>query len=250
LSAARIRTPADGVPKTWRDDAADNEEVEMNRKLMWAVLAIGLALVIAPFALSLPSKASAGERMLNDFQPIMQPNSVASTADYYDNVFTKLRPVALAFNAGTVARFRHYQQGLGGMQKEEPALVAMLATQLGMTPQQVQQLLAQQFPATAQMFQSLPQMGTDFTGMVGLMDQNVGTFKRVPSGLDHYQPLVSTMQANVDNYKQVNSLPSFRLFAWFFVIPGVLLIALSGYGLWADRTHTKAAAHHARPTPA
>jgi len=48
----------------------------MNRKLLWTVLVIGLALVIAPFALSLPSKAGAGERMLNGFQPIMQPDQV------------------------------------------------------------------------------------------------------------------------------------------------------------------------------
>lgn len=34
----------------------------MNRKLLWAVLVIGLALVIAPLAMSLPSKANAGER--------------------------------------------------------------------------------------------------------------------------------------------------------------------------------------------
>ena len=41
----------------------------MNRKLLWAVFAIGLVLVIAPFAL-LPTKTSAvGEDMLNGFQP-------------------------------------------------------------------------------------------------------------------------------------------------------------------------------------
>jgi hypothetical protein len=221
----------------------------MNRKLLWPVLAIGLALVIAPFAMSLPTKASAGERMMNDFQPIMQPNSVATTADYYDNVFTKLRPVALAFNADTVARFERYQQGLTGMQEERPLLVTTLAQQLGMTKQQVQQLFAQQFPAMAQMFQSLPQMGSDFSGMVALMNQNVGTFKRVPAGLDHYQPLVSTMTTNVENYEQVSSLPSFRLFAWFFIIPGLLLIAIAGYGLWTSRS-PKATAHHAHATPA
>ena len=52
----------------------------MNRKSMWAVLVIGLALVIAPLALSLPSKAGAGERMLNGFEPIMQPSQVQTTA--------------------------------------------------------------------------------------------------------------------------------------------------------------------------
>jgi hypothetical protein len=222
----------------------------MNRKLLWAVLAIGLVLVIAPLAMSLPSKASAGERMMNGFQPVMQPSSVATTADYYNNVFTKLRPVALAFNANTVHRFKGYQQGLAALQREEPNLVPTLARQLGMTPQQVQQFLAQQFPAFAQMLQTLPQMGTDFSNMVGLMQQDVGTFKRVPPGLDHYRPLVTTMQANVDNYRQVNSLPSFRLFAWFFIVPGLLLVAISGFGLWSGRTRAKPVAQHARPTHA
>jgi len=62
----------------------------MNRKVLWGVLAIGLALVIAPLAMGLPGKAAAGQRMMNGFQPIMQPDQVAITADYYDNVFVPL----------------------------------------------------------------------------------------------------------------------------------------------------------------
>ena len=52
----------------------------MNRKLLWAVLAIGLALAIAPFALGLPGKSAAGQRMLSGFEPIMQPAQVETTA--------------------------------------------------------------------------------------------------------------------------------------------------------------------------
>ena len=63
------------------------------------------------------------------------------------------------------------------------------------------------------------------------MEQNTAIFAAVPAGLAHYKPLVDTMQANVDNYKQVNSLPSFRLFTWFFVVPGALLVLLAGWGL-------------------
>ena len=222
----------------------------MNRKVLWAVLVIGLALAIAPFALSLPGKASAGQRMLNGFQPIMQPDSVATTADYYDDVFTKLRPVALAFNAQTVERFNGYQQGLAGLEQEAPKLVPTLAQQLGMSPQQVQRFLGEQFPAMAQLFQGLPRMGTDFSSMVGLMEENVAVFEQVPPGLDHYRPLVTTMQANVDNYRQVNSLPDFRLFSVFFVVPGVLLILLAGFGLYTGRSTREVVVHRARPTPA
>ena len=33
----------------------------MNRKLLWAVLAVGLVLVVAPFALGMPGKTAAGQ---------------------------------------------------------------------------------------------------------------------------------------------------------------------------------------------
>jgi hypothetical protein len=39
------------------------------------------------------------------------------------------------------------------------------------------------------------------------------------------------MQTNVNNYAQVDSLPNFRLFTWFFEVPGVLLIIFSLLGL-------------------
>jgi len=71
----------------------------MNRKVLWAVLVIGAALVIAPFALSLPSKANAGEHMLGSFQPIMQPDQVKTTAYYYNDVFTPLGQVVSAMSA-------------------------------------------------------------------------------------------------------------------------------------------------------
>jgi hypothetical protein len=39
--------------------------------------------------------------------------------------------------------------------------------------------------------------------------------------------LLDTIQANVGNYQAVVALPSFKLFPWFFVIPGVLLVLLA-----------------------
>jgi hypothetical protein len=213
----------------------------MNRAVLWAVLAIGLALVVVPLAISMPGKAADGEQMMKDFEPIMQSESVATTADYYDNVFTKLRPVALAFNADTVDRFKGYQQGLTGLQDEAPKIVPALAQQLGTSEQQVQQFVGQQFPAMSQLFQGLPQMGTDFSNMVGLMEQNVEVFERVPPGLDHYQPLVRTMEGNVENYDQVSSLPPFDLMAWFFVIPGAALVVLAGIGLLREHRGRRAA---------
>jgi len=222
----------------------------MNRKSMWAVFAIGLVLVIAPFALLLPTKASAGEDMLNGFQPIMQPDQVATTASYYNDVFVPLGQVTPMMSAKNLATFQGYMKGFEGMQADSAKLVPMLAQALNMTPAQVQQMMAEDLPSMAAMLQAMPQMQRDFGGLLTTMQQNEDIFAQVPAGLAHYEPLVTTMQANVDNYADVSSLPSFRLFSWFFVIPGILLIAIAGYGLWTGRKEATHTAHHARPTPA
>ena len=62
-------------------------------------------------------------------------------------------------------------------------------------------------------------------------------------------PVNTTMQANVDNYEQVSSLPDFRLFAVFFIVPGVLLILLAVFGLYGERA-VETFHHRAHPTPA
>ena len=223
----------------------------MNRKVLWAVFAIGLVLVIAPFALGLPGKSAAGQRMLNGFQPIMQPDQVKVTANYYDHVFVPLGKVTPMMSAQNLAKFRAYQKGFGGMQTDASKLVPMLAQAMHMTPAQVQQLMATQLPSMAAMLQNLPTMQRDFGGLLGTMQQNESIFSRVPAGLAHYKPLVRTMQANVTNYQQVNSLPDFRLFTFFFVVPGVLLVLLASYGLFGNplaRRHS--VDHHAKPTAA
>ena len=223
----------------------------MNRKILWAVLGIGLALVIMPFALGLPGKAAAGERMMDNFQPIMQPAQVATTARYYNDVFVPLGTVTPLMSAQNVARFQGYLKGFGGVQTDTAKLVPALAQAMHMTPAQVQGMMAAQFPAMTAMMKGLPAMQRDFNGLLGTMAANVGIFSQVPAGLAHYKPLVTTMQANVDNYDQVSSLPDFRLFTVFFVVPGVLLILLGGWGLFGTSVrHWFAVHHHARPTPA
>jgi hypothetical protein len=43
--------------------------------------------------------------------------------------------------------------------------------------------------------------------------------------------MVDTIRANLGNYDAVAALPSFTLFPWFFVIPGVLVLGLLALGL-------------------
>jgi hypothetical protein len=164
----------------------------------------------------------------------MQPANVQTTADYYYDVFTKLRPIALAMNPQTVATFNGYLKGIKGMEQDAAKLIPALATQLHMTPAQVRQFFGQQFPAMAAMLQGLPQMDKDFSALLGLMSANVNTFKRVPPGLDHYKPLVDTMQANVGNYASVDAMPRMSLFPLFFLIPGIALVLLAAYLLVGD----------------
>lgn len=47
--------------------------------------------------------------------------------------------------------------------------------------------------------------------------------------------LLDRMDANMDNYAAVAALPPFPLFPWFFVLPGVMVAALAGSILWAQR---------------
>jgi hypothetical protein len=168
----------------------------------WPILVIGVALIAMPFAMSMPGKAGAGQSMLDNFRPIMQPAQVQKTADYYYKTFVNLRPIA---EAGPQ------------LASESPKLIAALAQQLKMTPAQVGEFLGSQFPAMA--------------GLIGNIPKLVPVFANVPPGLDHYKPLVDVMQTNVTNYQKVDSLPSFRLFTWFFVIPGALLVLLAGVPL-------------------
>jgi hypothetical protein len=238
-------------PEAPRATVTETKEDTMNRRLLWAVLAIGLMLVIAPLALGLPGKAAAGQRMLNGFQPIMQPSQVKATAYYYNQVFVPLGTVTPMMSAQNLAKFQAYLKGFGGMQTDAAKLVPLLAQAMHMTPAQVQQLMATQLPSMSAMLQNLPAMQRDFGGLLGTMQKNVGIFGQVPAGLKHYEPLVTTMQANVDNYKQVNSLPNFNLFAVFFIVPGALLILLAGTGLFGGRVATRITFHHhARPTTA
>lgn len=83
---------------------------------------------------------------------------------------------------------------------------------------------------------------------MGAMGSNTGIFQQVPAGIAHYKPLVTTMQGNVDDYATAAALPPFYLLPWFFIVPGLLLIGLAGWGLWATREETHGA-QAATPRP-
>jgi hypothetical protein len=207
------------------------------RKVLWIVGVLGLLMIAAPFALGFPSKAAHGQEMLDNFHPLMQQANVDKTAAYYNDVFVPLGAVVPAMSQENVTKFNAYLAGIKGMQTDSAKLVPGLAQALNMTPEQVQEFLATNYPAMSQMLAGLPQMSADFGSLLGVMSSNVAIFEQVPAGLKHYEPLVSTMQGNVGNYDSVNSLPNFRLFTWFFVLPGLLMFGLSGWGLFFSGQH-------------
>jgi hypothetical protein len=177
----------------------------MKRVMLWTLLVIGVGLIVAPVAMGMFDKTSKGEAMVNGFRPIMQPASVQKTTYYYDKVFTPLGP---------------FSKMMPGVASDAQKLVPALAQALHMTPAQVQQMLRVQFPSMAAMLQALPQAEQ--------------IFNQVPPGLAHYKPLVTTMNANVDNYAAVESLPNMSLFPWLFIFPGILIVLADLYLLVGD----------------
>ncbi len=207
----------------------------MARKLMWAVLLVGVMLIAAPFAIGLPDKADGGQKMIDAFGPIMDQDNVDTTATYYYEVFVPLGDVVPAMTQENIDKFNGYLAGFTALGVDAQNMVPALAGAMQMPEADVQGFMGEQFPAMSQMLQGLPQMEADFSGLLGLMGNNVGIFEQVPAGLDHYEPLVTTMQAEQGNYDKVAALPNFRLFTWFFVIPGVVLVALAAAGLLLDK---------------
>ena len=206
----------------------------MARKMMWAVLLVGVMLIAAPFAMGLPDKAEGGQQMIDAFGPIMDPDNVDTTVTYYYDVFVPLGEVVPAMTQENIDRFNGYLAGFTALGVDAENMVPALAAAMQMPEEDVQAFMGQQFPAMSGMLQGLPQMESDFAGLLGLMESNVAVFEQVPAGLDHYEPLVTTMEAEVENYDKVASLPDFRLFTWFFVIPGLLLVGIAAAGLLLD----------------
>jgi len=67
---------------------------------------------------------------------------------------------------------------------------------------------------------STSQIAARFPGMTTLNDRWIPI-------LNDMTPMIGTMSDSVDNYQAVSALPSFTLFPWFFVAPGLLLAALA-----------------------
>jgi hypothetical protein len=216
----------------------------MIRKLMWAVLAVGVALIVAPLAMGLPDKADGGQKMIDAFAPIMDEQNVQTTADYYYDVFVPLGEIAPAMSQENIDQFNAYLAGFTAVGVDAENMVPALAQAMGMPEEDVQAFMAAQFVGITAMLEQLPEMQAAFGELLGLMEQNVAIFEQVPAGLAHYEPLVTTMQEQQANYDKVASLPDFTLFTWFFMVPGIILVALALTGLFVGRERRDAEVTH------
>jgi hypothetical protein len=61
--------------------------------------------------------------------------------------------------------------------------------------------------------------------------------------LNDMTPMIAAMSNNIGNYQAISSLPSFQLFPWFFVLPGVIVIIIA---LLGDRRRGRGAAERER----
>ena len=152
--------------------------------------AVGAVLIVAPLALSVPKKTQAVDRVTNAFRPVFATEGVRTTRAYMDAV------QAMA-------------DELTG--KALPALAA----QLKITPDELGQAMATNFPAVA--------AGVNELGAI----------------LPRFQALVSGVEKNRTNFRLADSIPTAStpttLLHWLFVIPALVLVATGGAGLLAGR---------------
>lgn len=102
-----------------------------------------------------------------------------------------------------VTTFQGHMQTFGGMQADMKKMIPAFAKQMGVSEDQLNQMMQQQFPGVATGMSQMDTMGQDFSNVIGVMDRNV------------------------ENFQKADQLPM-RTMPWFFVIAGVVLIVLSG----------------------
>jgi len=122
-------------------------------------IVVGLLLLVVPIVLSLPTKAADADKLNANLKP----------------VYTQ----ALVTNAtGALAT-------VGAMGNEmQTKMLPALATQLKMTPAELQTFLGTNFPATAQALQTMPASMGRFNGLVKIFDKNLANYNTLkPVGL-------------------------------------------------------------------
>ena len=143
-------------------------------------IVLGAMLVAVPFALSLPTKAADADQMNANLQPV-----------YTQALITQAN--AAVTTVGTMGT------------EMSGTMLPALAEKLGMTEEQLQAFLGENFPATATALQNMP------------------------ASMERFQGLVGTFEANLDNYDTMKSV-SFEPIIWTVIVGGAVMLVM---GIWA-----------------
>jgi hypothetical protein len=149
----------------------------------WPIVAVvlGAGLVIITFALNLPQKAADADELNENLTPIY-------TQELIDGATASLGVVS----------------AMGAQMQTE--MLPDLAAQLGMSPDELNQFLGENFPATAAAMQTMPEALERFEGFVGVF------------------------AANLDNYETIQPV-SFSPIIWAMVLGGIVIILMGGWAI-------------------
>jgi len=148
-----------------------------NKFISWIILLVGVALIAAPFGYQMFDRAAAGADMMRAFEPVLtRPN---------------------------VTTFQGHMQTFAGMKDDMNKMIPALAQKMGITQDQMNQMLGQQFSGVANGIKQMDKMGQDFNTVITVMDQNV------------------------ENFQKADQLPM-RTMPWFFIVAGGVLVVLAG----------------------
>jgi hypothetical protein len=147
------------------------------RGLRWVAVVLGVALVLAPVAVQMFSRAPKGARMMSTFKTIETRQHLRHIQGYFSDMAVGQGLVQL----NLLPALRHTGLSAGQIQARYPALNTLDANWVHI--------------------------------------------------LNDMTPMIAAMSNNISNYQAIASLPSFGLFPWFFLLPGLIVIvfALLGY---------------------
>lgn len=148
-------------------------------------LVLGAALVVLPLVMSLPQKAADADQLNKNLQPV--------------------------YTQALIDQSKQTLSTLGAMGSEmQTKMLPALATQLKMTPDQLNAFLGQNFPATA----------ASLTGFSATMER--------------FQTMVTAFETNLANFDTLKSV-KFVPIVWTMIGGGVVIFLLGGVALFAGR---------------
>lgn len=150
---------------------------------VWSIVAVvlGAGLVIATFALNLPQKAADADDLNENLTPIY-------TQELIDGASASLTVVT----------------AMG--QQMQAEMLPDLAAQLGMSQDELNSFMGQNFPATAAAMQTMPETLQRFEGFVGVFAMNL------------------------ENYETIQPV-SFSPIIWAMIVGGIVIILMGGWAI-------------------